>query len=251
MRDSSGSRALATFAAVLAVVGSAVATAAPASAALTAELQDLFLPATPYSHQAQSVSGRVVLTAADTSVPMLDPETGLPAESDGWRVTEQVSDLRYSGLHHGTAIPARNFFVISAETPVAADGASEAVDPVGGPKIPEPSPFGSLDMPRTVLEARPGYGRGTYTQGMVLSLTLPPGTRAGKYTGTITTTISPGLEATATPAPEPTANAASEPTTRSEPEPAASSEFPPTASPEPEPTVSLSPEPTVSTDAAP
>lgn len=247
MRRSSGVRARAAFTAVIAVIavaGLALSTVAPASAALTADLQDLSLPTVGHSHQERTVSGRVILTATDTAPP---------SESEGWQVTEHVSDLHYSGLHNGTDILARNLAVASVESPVAADGLSEAVDPVGGPRIPATPPTGALDTPRTVLEAQPGHGSGTYTQGIVLSLTLPPGTRTGTYTGTITTTINPSLAAPATAASAPTADATAAPTTSPETETTTGPE--PTASPSPEPSpdaiVSSEPEPAVSTDPVP
>lgn len=58
--------------------------------------------------------------------------------------------------------------------------------------VPALSPAGSLDSARKVLHANPGYGVGTYTQGITLSLTIPADTRAGTYTSTITTTIGSG-----------------------------------------------------------
>lgn len=242
MRRSSGVRVVAACTAVIA--GLVLGTAAQASAALTADLQDLSLPGVTYSHQERSVSGRVVLTATDTAPP---------SESAGWQVTEQVSDLRYSGLHNGIDIPARNLAVASVESPVAADGLSAAVNPVGGPRIPTTPPVGALDTPRTVLEAQPGHGSGTYTQGIVLSLTLPPGTRTGTYTGTITTTISPSLATPVNAASAPTASPQTETTTS--PEPTMTSTPEPTASLSPEPTsdpiVSFEPESAVSTDPAP
>lgn len=165
--------------AVLAVVSWPV----PASAALTASLQDLALPAVPYSHSVQTTSGRAVLTATDSSLAM----TG-----SGWHVSEQASDLVYSGPNEGTSIPAMNLAIVSVEDPVAATELDQSVSATGGPRAPSPAPVGSLDAARVVLQADPEYGSGTYTQGMVLSLTIPPRTRAGTYTATITTTISSG-----------------------------------------------------------
>lgn len=244
MRRSSGVRAAAALTAVIAVAGLALSTGAPASATLTADLQDLSLPVVTYSHQERTVSGRVILTVSDTAAP---------SESEGWQVTKQVSGLHYSGLHNGTDIPALNLAVASVEAPVAADGLSEAVDPVGGPRIPATPPAGALDGPRTVLEAQPGHGSGTYTQGIVLSLTLPLGTRTGTYTGTITTTISPHLAVPATAASAPTPDASAAPT--ASPDTGTTTGPEPTASPSPEPSpdaiVSSEPEPAVSTDPVP
>lgn len=168
--------------AVLAVLGLAV----PASAALTASVQNLAMPAAPYSHHPQMTSGRAVLTATDSSLYAL----GLNLLGVGWNVTEQTSALVYSGPNHGASIPAANLSIASVEAPVAQTG-SQPIDPTGGPKPPA-SPAGSLDTPRMVLHANSGYGAGTYTQGIALSLSIPADTRAGTYTATLTTTISSG-----------------------------------------------------------
>lgn len=170
-----GAAPLALPIAVLAVLALAV----PASAALTASVQDLVMPAAPYSHHPQTTSGRAVLTAATGNL------LGV-----GWNVTEQSSALVYSGPNQGASIPAANLSVASVEAPVAQTG-SQPIDPTGGPKAPT-SAAGSLDTPRMVLQANSGYGEGTYTQGIALSLTIPAYTRAGTYTATLTTTISTG-----------------------------------------------------------
>lgn len=131
----------------------ALAGAVPAVATLTASLQDLAMPTVPYSHYAQSTSGRAVLTVTDSSV------SGLGM---GWNVTEQTSALVYSGPNHGVDIPAAALAVVSVEAPVDQVG-SQPIDPTNGPLVPSTTPAGSLDAPRMVLHANPGYGAGTYT----------------------------------------------------------------------------------------
>ncbi|MEV8147962.1 hypothetical protein AB0O52_07410 [Arthrobacter sp. NPDC080073] len=179
--------------AVLLAIALAAVGAGPASAALTASLQSLALPTTPYSHNQQTITGRAVLTVTDTSaylppIPPLTPGIGTGA---GWHVTEQASALTYSGPNNGTAIPASALAIVSVEAPVASSG-SQPVDPTNGPTVPTVSPAGSLNSARMVLHANSGYGAGTYTQGINLSLTLPAQARAGTYTSTITTTIGSG-----------------------------------------------------------
>lgn len=176
-RSQAGAAAMALSIAVLAVL----ALAMPASATLTASVQDLAMPAAPYSHHPQVTSGRAVLTATDSS------GVGLGV---GWHVTEQTSALVYSGPNQGVSIPAANLSIASVEAPVA-QGGSQPIDPTGGPSAPA-SVAGSLDTPRMVLHANSGYGAGTYTQGIVLALSIPAYTRAGTYTATLTTTISSG-----------------------------------------------------------
>lgn len=140
------------------------------------------MPASPYSHKAQTVTGRTVLTVTDTSI------AGTGA---GWNVTEQASDLAYTGPNNGGSIPASALAILSVEAPVASAG-SQPADPANGPMVPAVAPVGSLESARKVLQANAGYGAGTYTQGITLSLTIPPQSRAGTYTSTITTTVTSG-----------------------------------------------------------
>ena len=156
----------------------ALVPAVPASAALSASLGTLTLPSVVTSHSVQSTTGRTVLTATDTS------------HGQGWHVTLQASDMVYNGPNRGKNIPAGNLAIASAEAPTAVSG--HPVDPVHGPMAPTPSPSGPLNSARKVLHANPGHGTGTYTQGIILSLTIPGGTRAGTYTSKITTTIGSG-----------------------------------------------------------
>lgn len=175
---------------VLVCVLCLLATAAPASAALSASLQQLALPAVPYSHQAQTVTGGTVLTASDDTLLCTPQILLVPAVGSGWHVSLQASGFRYSGPNHGTDIPAASLALASVQGPVVRSGM--AVDQTHGPRVPAASPAGSLDQARTVLSTDPGYGCGTYTQGITLALTLPGGTRAGTYTSTLTTTITAG-----------------------------------------------------------
>jgi hypothetical protein len=180
--------------AVLLAAGLTVLTgAAPASAALQATLTvapQAFSAVS--SHDVQTLTADAVLTVTDDTpyMPLLAVVPGL-GSGDGWHVTEVASPLAYSGPNGGTAIPAGSLAVISAGPPAAA-GDSQPVDPGSGPLVPDLTTSASLDVPRMVLHADSGYGAGTYTQDIVLALTLPADTRAGMYTSTITTTIDSG-----------------------------------------------------------
>jgi hypothetical protein len=167
--------------AVVAAIGSVTVgvVAPPARAALTASLADLTLPAVLYSHADRTSAGTATLTATNSD-----------AVSLGWNVTVMSSDLAYSGPYGGTAIPASRLALTSAAAPERVSG--QAVDPVGGPKVPAVSPIGSLDSPRKVLQALVAFGRGTYAQQLGLTLTVPGRSHAGTYTATITTTIATG-----------------------------------------------------------
>lgn len=166
----------------------------PASAALSASVDGVVLPEVVTSHEVQVTSGRIVLTATDdtaTCVPP-DPELGTEASGDGWHVSVHASPLVYSGIHAGIELPASALAVESVDpVPMHIDGPS-MIDPTHGPKVPATSPVGSLDSPRIILTANPGYGCGTYTEGINLSLTIPADTIAGAYTSTISTTITTG-----------------------------------------------------------
>ena len=80
----------------------------------------------------------------------------------------------------------RNFALTSADTPVATAG--QAVDGTNGPKVPTTSPVGALDSARKVIQAEAGFGQGTYTQALGISLTIPGQTQAGTYVGTMIVT---------------------------------------------------------------
>ncbi|MEZ2388338.1 hypothetical protein AB6813_02100 [bacterium RCC_150] len=164
----------------------------PAMAALSASLGALSLPAVVSSHSPRTTTGRTVLTVTDTSLytpPVLPGTQGIGLGA-GWHVTIQASALSYSGPNNGTNIPAANLAIVSVETPTATSG--QPLDPVNGPMAPTLSPAGPLDSARMILHANSGYGAGTYTQGVNLSLTIPANTRAGTYSSTITTTIGSG-----------------------------------------------------------
>jgi len=142
----------------------------------SASVANLTLGAVSYSHSAQSSTGSMTLTADDS--------TGSGA---GWNVTILSSAFVYSGTNGGTDIAASNFSLSSAAAPVATAG--EAVDATNGPKVPTVSPVGTLDSARKTVQANAGYGEGSYTQALGVSLTIPAQSRAGTYTGTLTTTI--------------------------------------------------------------
>lgn len=142
----------------------------------TASVANVTLDAKSYSHSQQTSDGTMTLTADDSS-----------GTGQGWNVTIQSSAFVYSGANGGTNIPASNFALTSAAAPVATAG--EAVDATNGPKVPSTSPVGTLDEARKTVEANANYGEGTYTQALGVRLTIPAMSRAGTYTGTLTTTI--------------------------------------------------------------
>jgi hypothetical protein len=143
----------------------------------TASVADLTLQGVTHSNAAQTNSGTMTLTADDASA------TGL-----GWNVTIVSSAFVYSGSNGGSNIPASNLSLTSAAAPVRTAG--QAVDAVGGPAVPLVSPVGTLDTARKTVQAVVGFGKGTYTQALGVSLAIPAQSQPGTYTGTLTTTIS-------------------------------------------------------------
>ena len=143
-------------------------------AASSASVANLALPAVAYSHSAQSSSGTMTVAATNGA-------------ATGFSVTILASAFAYSGPNAGTSIPAANFSITSAATPVMTAG--QAVDGTGGPKVPTVSPVGTLDSARKTVQANAGFGVGTYTQALGVTLSIPAQSRAGTYTDTLTTTI--------------------------------------------------------------
>ena len=143
----------------------------------TASVANLTLSPLAASYNDQASTGTMTLTADDSSA------TGL-----GWNVTILSSDFAYTGTNGGTAIPAVNFSITTANAPARTAG--QAVDPVGGPRVPLVGATGTLDTTHKTIQALPLFGKGTYTQAEAVSLNVPAQSLAGTYTGTLTTTIS-------------------------------------------------------------
>ena len=143
----------------------------------SASVANLALDAVTYSHTAQSSTGSMTLSTDDS--------TGTGA---GWNVTIQSSAFVYSGSNSGSNIPAANFSLTSAAAPSMTAG--QAIDATNGPKVPSTSPVGTLASARKVVQANADYGLGSYSQSLGVSLSIPAQSRAGTYTGTLTTTIS-------------------------------------------------------------
>lgn len=166
----------------------ALAMPSSAWAALSASVADLTMPAEPYSHDVQTATGSLTLTARDTGA------AGLGLTNEGWNVTLQSSDFAYSGPNDGTPIPAANLAVTMAHPPTTVSG--QAISAIGGPRTTNVT--GSLDTPRKTLQADgpsglitlTHYGIGTYEQLIDVSLRVPGQTRAGTYTTMLTVTIS-------------------------------------------------------------
>ena len=108
----------------------------------------------------------------------------------GWNVTLQASNFAYSGANSGTAIPAANFSITTANAPVSTAG--QAVDVTNGPKVPATLATGTLDTAHKVIQVNANYGLGTYTQGIAVSLVIPGQSRAGTYLTTLTENITAG-----------------------------------------------------------
>lgn len=140
----------------------------------TASVASLTLAPVTSSHVAQTSTGTMTLTVTD-SLPSL-----------GWNVTILSSAFVYSGSFGGTSIPAANFSITMAATPVRVLG--QAIDPTGGPKVPSSGATGALDVARKTIQAELAFGVGTYTQVLGVSLVVPADSRAGTYTASLTVT---------------------------------------------------------------
>ena len=148
------------------------------SGARTAIITDATMGAAAYSNtQADTTVGTMTLTALDASGTNL-----------GWNVTVQAANF-VDGVSALT-IPNSNFSLTSASAATAVVG--QNVSNQNGPKVPATSPLGTLDASRKVLQANAGFGKGTYTQSLGVSLLVPAGTPLGTYVSTLTVTITAG-----------------------------------------------------------
>lgn len=147
----------------------------PVTAVTTASVADLSLAASPYAHTSRANTGTLVLTVSSDNL-------------NGWNVSVTISEFSYTGDFGGSAIPASNFSITTANEPSLTSG--QAIDPIGGPRTTGAS--GTLDVSRKVLQADAGFGQGSYNQGLQVSLTIPGGAKSGTYTGTLTVTTGVG-----------------------------------------------------------
>jgi hypothetical protein len=142
---------------------------------LIASAADLVLPPVEYSNNAQVNAGQITLNVADTR------GTGA-----GWSVTVSAGAFEYSGVVPTQPdIPAANLTLTSAGAPVYISG-----QPIGAGGPSATSASGTLDVPRTVIAASPGWGSGGYTQPLDVQFTVPGGSAAGTYTAELTITTS-------------------------------------------------------------
>jgi hypothetical protein len=191
-------RRISKVSALIAVVGISLAAGlGPASAAdsvtqnvtggtKTASVTTLALTDVATSHAAVNNTGIMTLAADDS--------TGTGA---GWNVTEAVSSFAYTGTNSGTPIAAANFSITSVGTITSSAG--QAIDTTGtdlAPTGPQSGTLagvsGALSTPVTVLRAGVNFGQGTYSQPINVNLAVPANSRAGTYTGTLTTSITSG-----------------------------------------------------------
>lgn len=139
----------------------------------------LSLPALVFSQQSQTATGVLTLTASDQT-----------CSGQGWTVTMQLGGVAYNGNGHPAAA---NSIAAALGTP----GAPALVS--GQPVVQHGGPFakggGSLDTPRAVMDAKVGFGMGSYQAAIPITLTLPPRTVAGTYTVALTITMSAGPSA--------------------------------------------------------
>jgi hypothetical protein len=146
---------------------------------LTASVADLTLASVAYQNTAHDVTGTMVLSADDS--------TGSGA---GWNVTIVSSAFTWVGTANGGIdIPAVKFALSSAAVPVMIAGQVVSTAANTGPQVPLISPIGTLDTARKTISATAAYGKGTYTQDLGVTLTIPAQSRVGVYTATLTTTI--------------------------------------------------------------
>jgi hypothetical protein len=148
------------------------------SGARSAIITDATMGAAAYSNtQSDTTVGTMTLTAIDASGTNL-----------GWNVTVQAAN--FVDAVSSLSIPNSNFSLTSASAATAVLG--QNVSNQNGPKVPATSPLGTLDASRKVLQANAGYGKGTYTQALGVSLLVPAGTPLGTYLSTLTVTITAG-----------------------------------------------------------
>jgi hypothetical protein len=140
----------------------------------------------PASSSTQTSTGALTLWATDTT------NTGT-----GWNVTVQSSAFRYSGPNAGSDIPASDFGVTSLGALSRSSGQAITTGTDAAPAGPQSANLsagvsGAVNTPLKVLTAAAGYGAGSYSQLVNVSLGVPGNSKPGLYTGTLIITIASG-----------------------------------------------------------
>ena len=149
---------------------------------LTASVANLTLASVAFQNAAHDVTGTMVLTAEDARGNVIP---------GGWSTTIQSSAFVWVGTAtDGANIPAANFALTLAAAPSYISGQAIDTTAATGPQVPPAIVYGTLATPIKTLRATAAYGAGTYSQDLSVTLTIPAQSRAGTYTGTLTTTIS-------------------------------------------------------------
>jgi hypothetical protein len=164
--------------AVLAATVLALLVAAPGLSTTTGSVANLPMVAATVSHITQNKAGTLALSVTDT--------VGL-----GWKVTVQSSNMKYSGsfgLTPANDIPAANLSLGTPAKPVFVSG--QAINATYGPKAVGTG--GVLSAAIKVINANSGYGTGSYSQNLPLTVSIPANPRQGTYTATLTVTITAG-----------------------------------------------------------
>lgn len=148
---------------------------------LSASVANMVLPSAVYQNAAHDVTSTMTLTVDDSTNSNL-----------GWGVTMQASAFVFTlaGVPNAADdIPASAFSVTSAATPVTISGHASSNTAATGPEVATTFVAGSLDTARRTIEATAGYGQGTYTQVLGVTLRIPTMSPVGTYTGTLTETF--------------------------------------------------------------
>jgi hypothetical protein len=149
---------------------------------LSASVADLTLPSVPYQNAAHNVTSTMTLTVDDST-----------NSNAGWGVTIQASGFVYTDgagtPNAANDIPAADFAVTSAADPLTLAGHLASNVAATGPEVATTFVAGSLSSPRRTIEATAGYGQGTYTQGLGVTLSIPAMSQVGTYTSLLTVTL--------------------------------------------------------------
>lgn len=149
---------------------------------LSASVANLTFPSVPYQNLAHDVTSTMTLTVDDST-----------NSNAGWGVTIQAAGFVYTdgaGTPNATYdIPAADFAVTSAADPLTLAGHLASNVAATGPEVATTFVAGSLSSPRRTLEATAGYGQGTYTQALGVTLTIPAMSHVGTYVGLLTVTF--------------------------------------------------------------